>query len=105
MNEIRSFVPLHSLDKALDLDISNWMKINDLRHYIMKDTYTSKGLFTKIKEAFEKQDYSKASKYYFRIRMKKWEILRDLYSSYKKNLLVSNKSKDVGTFNLRLFYI
>ena len=86
MNEIRSFVPLHSLDKALDLDISNWMKINDLRHYIMKDTYTSKGLFTKIKEAFEKQDYSKASKYYLELE-EKMEILRDLYSSYKKNLL------------------
>ena len=52
----------------------------------MKDTYTSKGLFTKIKEAFEKQDYSKASKYYLELE-EKMEILRDLYSSYKKNLL------------------
>ena len=86
MNEIRSFVPLHSLDKALDLDISNWMKINDLRHYIMKDTYTSKGLFTKIKEAFENKNYSEASKYYLELE-EKMEILRELYSSYKKNLL------------------
>ena len=86
MNEIRSFVPLHSLDKALDLDISNWMKINDLRHYIMKDTYTSKGLFTKIKEAFENENYSEASKYYLELE-EKMEILRELYSSYKKNLL------------------
>ena len=86
MNEIRSFVPLHSLDKALDLDISNWMKINDLRHYIMKDTYTSKGLFTKIKEAFENKNYAEASKYYLELE-EKMEILRELYSSYKKNLL------------------
>lgn len=86
MNEIRSFVPLHSLDKALDLDISNWMKINDLRHYIMKDTYTSKGLFTKIKEAFKNENYSEASKYYLELE-EKMEILRELYSSYKKNLL------------------
>ncbi|MDY4077721.1 MAG: glutamine synthetase [Clostridium sp.] len=86
MNEIRSFVPLHSLDKALDLDISNWMKINDLRHYIMKDTYTSKGLFTKIKEAFENKNYSEASKYYLELE-EKMETLRELYSSYKKNLL------------------
>lgn len=86
MNEIRSFVPLHSLDKALDLDVSNWMKINDLRHYIMKDTYTSKGLFTKIKEAFENKNYSEASKYYLELE-EKMEILRELYSSYKKNLL------------------
>ncbi len=86
INEIRSFVPLHSLDKALDLDISNWMKINDLRHYIMKDTYTSKGLFTKIKEAFKNENYSEASKYYLELE-EKMEILRELYSSYKKNLL------------------
>ncbi|MGG7179128.1 glutamine synthetase [Clostridium paraputrificum] len=86
MYEIRSFKPLHSLERALDLDISNWMKINDLRHYIMKDTYTNKSLFTRIKEAFAAEDYSEASKLYLELE-DKMDTLRNLYSSYKKNLL------------------
>ncbi|EES48494.1 glutamine synthetase [Clostridium botulinum] len=86
INEIRSFAPLHSLDKALDLDISNWMKINDLRMYIMKDTYTTKGLFTRIKIAFINKDYEKASELYIELE-DKMKLLRDLYSSYRKNLL------------------
>ena len=85
-HEIRSFKPLHSLDKALDLDVSNWMKINELRHYIMKDSYTSKSLFTKIKSAFINEDYSNASELYLELECK-MEELRNLYSSYKKNLL------------------
>ena len=85
-HEIRNFKPLHSLDKALDLDVSNWMKINELRHYIMKDSYTSKSLFTRIKSAFIDEDYSSASKLYLELESK-MEELRNLYSSYKKNLL------------------
>lgn len=85
-DEIRSFKPLHSLDKVLDLDISNWMKLHNLRIYIMKDTYTTKSLFTKIKEAFNNEDYSDASRLYLELE-DKMEQLRDLYSSYKKNLL------------------
>ncbi|MBW6411070.1 glutamine synthetase [Clostridium weizhouense] len=86
INEIRSFSPLHSLDKALDLDISIWMKINDLRIYIMKDTYTTESLFTKIKKAFVNKDYNEASKLYLELE-DKMKTLRQLYSSYKKNLL------------------
>lgn len=86
MNEIRSFKPLHSLDKILDLDISNWTKLHDLRIYIMKDTYNSKSLFTKIKDAFESEDYSDASRLYLELEDKMSE-LRSLYSSYQNNLL------------------
>ena len=83
--EVRSFKLLHS-NNALDLDISNWMTINNLRHYIMKDTYTSKGLFTRIKDAISNEDYSLASNLLNELEdnMKK---LRDLYSNYTKNLL------------------
>lgn len=83
--EVRSFKLLHS-GNALDLDISNWMTINNLRHYIMKDTYTSKGLFTRIKDAISNEDYSLASNLLNELEdnMKK---LRDLYSNYTKNLL------------------
>ena len=86
MNEIRTYKPLHSLDKALDLDVSTWMKINDLRYYIMKDTYTTKSLFTRIKDASNNEDYSEASRLYLELE-DKMDKLRNLYSSYKKNLL------------------
>ncbi|GKU26025.1 glutamine synthetase [Clostridium folliculivorans] len=85
-SEIRSFKLLHSLDKALDLDISNWMAINDLRHYIMKDSYTNKSLFTKIKEAIVADDLEEASNLQIELD-DKMSLLRFLYNSYKKNLL------------------
>lgn len=86
MDEIRSFTPLHSLDKILDLDISNWMKLQNLRIYIMKDTYTSKSLFTKVKEAFNNEDYADASRLYLELE-DKMNQLRSLYSTYKMNLI------------------
>ncbi|AWK53034.1 glutamine synthetase [Clostridium beijerinckii] len=86
MDEVRSFKPIHSLDKVLDLDISNWMKLHDLRIYIMKDTYTSKSLFTKIKDAFNNEDYADASRLYLELE-DKMSQLRTLYSVYRMNLL------------------
>ncbi|ERI95207.1 glutamate--ammonia ligase, catalytic domain protein [Clostridiales bacterium oral taxon 876 str. F0540] len=85
-DEIRSYKMLHSLDKALDLDVSNWMAINNIRYYLMKDTYTSKSLFTRIKEAIEDKDYSKVSMLQLELDSKMKE-LRELYANYKKNLL------------------
>lgn len=84
--EIRSYKMLHSIDKALDLDISNWMAINELRHYIMKDSYTNKSLFTKIREAADKGNYEELSNLQLELDSKMIK-LRNLYSSYKKNLL------------------
>lgn len=86
MKEIRSCKPLHALSSALDLDISNWMAINKLRQYIMKDTYTNKSLFTRIKDAFANDDLELASNLYLELEDKMQE-LRSLYSHYKKNLL------------------
>jgi glutamine synthetase len=86
IDEVRACKALHSLDKALDLDVSNWMKIDELRHYLMKDSYTAKSLFSRIKKAFSEEDYPEASRLYLEAEAK-MEILRDLYSSYKKNLL------------------
>ena len=86
MNEIRSFKPLHSLDKALDLDISRWTEINALRHNLLKDTFTTKSLFTRTKEAFNNNDFELASKLYLEIE-DSMDELRNLYSIYKKNLL------------------
>lgn len=85
-DEVRTYVCLHSLDKALDLDVSNWMKIQNLRIEIMKDTYTNKSLFTNIEEAFNAKDYAKASDLYLTLE-NKMTSLRKIYSDYKKNLL------------------
>lgn len=83
--EIRSFKKLHCTD-ALDLDVSNWMKINALRHEAMKDTYTNQSLFTRIKIALGEDDFKTAS--YLALELdEKMNELRDLYSNYKKNLL------------------
>ncbi|MDU5108919.1 MAG: glutamine synthetase [Clostridium sp.] len=83
--EVRSFKQLHSVN-ALDLDISNWMTINNLRHYIMKDTYTTKSLFTRTKEAISNKDYALASNLLLELE-DSMKNLRDLYSNYTKNLL------------------
>lgn len=84
-NEIRSFKKLHSRD-ALDLDVSNWMEINNLRHYIMKDSYTSKSLFTRIKNALSEKEYSLASDLFIELE-EKMIYLRNIYYNYTKNLL------------------
>lgn len=60
--EIRGFKLLHCSGKALDIDVATWMKIDALRHDLIKDSYTKKSLFTKIKEATEKEDYAEVSK-------------------------------------------
>ncbi len=84
--EIRSCKMLHNAEKALDLDVANWMKINELRYYIMKDTYAKKSLFTRIRMAAEVEDYGELSCLQLELDSKMCE-LRELYSSYKKNLL------------------
>ena len=83
--EVRSYKQLHG-SHALDLDVSNWMKINELRHTIMKDTYTNKSLFTKIKVALAEEDFATASDLYLKLDDMMSE-LRYLYTQYKKNLL------------------
>lgn len=86
MDEIRSYKMMHCPERALDLDVSNWMTINELRMYIMKDTYNRKSLFTRIKEASAAGDYSKVSELQLELDLK-MKVLREIYSSYKKNLL------------------
>lgn len=85
-DEIRSYKRLHSMDTALDLDLSNWMAINELRQYLMKDTYTTKSLFTRIKDAADEKDYAQVSELQLELD-EEISILRKLYSNYKKNLL------------------
>lgn len=86
MREVRGYKKLHLDDLALDLDLSYWIRINDLRKYIMKDTYDRKSLFTQIKEATTKEDLALISKLQLELDNKMQE-LRKLYCTYEKNLL------------------
>ncbi|WP_373897357.1 glutamine synthetase [Haloimpatiens sp. FM7315] len=86
MKEVRSFKKLHSSDLALDLDLSYWIKIDNLRKYIMKDSIDRKSLFTQIKEASISKDYGTLSHLQLELD-KNMEELRELYSVYEKNLL------------------
>lgn len=86
IDEVRTYKCLHSYDKALDLDVSNWMAIDKLRHLLMKDSYHTRSLFTQIKQAISSKDYEKAS--YLQIKLdENMSMLKDLYSIYQKNLL------------------
>lgn len=85
-DEIRNCSMLHTPDNALDLDVARWQSINELRRYIMKDSYKNKGLFTKIREASDSNDYETVSNLQIELD-EKIEELRELYSSYTKNLL------------------
>ncbi|MEY8763215.1 MULTISPECIES: glutamine synthetase [Clostridium] len=85
-DEIRGYKMLHSIDKALDLDVANWMKIEDLRHYLMKDSYSKKSLFSRIRIASKNKNYEEVSKLQIEAE-EKMSQLRHLYSTYKKNLL------------------
>lgn len=86
IDDIRSYKKLHSLDNALDLDISRWMEINNLRSYIMKDTYTRQSLFTKIKDAANNKNFKMLSELQLELN-EKMSKLRKLYFEYKKNIL------------------
>ena len=85
-HEVRRRSQLHTADRAYDLDIYNWSKVQDLRLYIMKDTTSTKSLFTRLKNALESKNLELASNLYLELE-DKMEELRAAYSSYRKNLL------------------
>ena len=53
MDRLRSYVKLHTKENMDALDEVNWNAITELKHKVMKDTLTSKCLFTQIIEAIE----------------------------------------------------
>ncbi|MBU3113106.1 glutamine synthetase [Clostridium lacusfryxellense] len=85
-DEIRKCKMIHVAEKALDLDLANWEKVSDLRHLLMKDTYSKTSLFTKINEATNAENYEELSALQIELDMKV-EELRFCYSNYTKNLL------------------
>lgn len=85
-NEIREYRAIHTLEKALDNDLTAWAKINEIRKYIAKDSTHYECLFTKIKNAIKDEDYKLASNLSIELE-EKIEKLRKLYQDYTKNIL------------------
>ncbi|MDD4503484.1 MAG: glutamine synthetase [Clostridiaceae bacterium] len=86
MDTVRRCKALHSKQIAHDLDITYWEQVNQLRHYLMKDTYNSKSLFTRVREAAREKDYQLLSQLQQEMADKISE-LKEIYSDYKKNLI------------------
>lgn len=85
-DEIREYKMIHSIEKALDLDLANFEKINQLRHYLMKDSYTNTSLFSKIRKAIDKNNLEEVSELQIELEEKMNE-LRHMYAVYLKNLI------------------
>ncbi|NLK34320.1 MAG: glutamine synthetase [Gracilibacteraceae bacterium] len=86
MDIVRRCRAIHSKQKAHDLDITYWEQVDHLRQYLMKDTYNSKSLFTRVREAAKINDYSTLSQLQKEMADKMHE-LKELYCEYKRNLL------------------
>lgn len=85
MDIVRECVMLHDSDERTDLDVVNWEKIKEIRHYLMKDSLSKKSLFTRIKEALNVNDYNTASELQIEMRERVAELI-EIYVDYKKNL-------------------
>jgi len=89
MDLVRSCKMLHidqSTNAEADLDTENWNRVNELRHYLMKDTKNQLSLFNKIREAAAEKDYKTLS--VLQIEMAKVIAeLREAYNIYKRNII------------------
>ncbi len=87
VSTIRRFSKLHTDEEITDLDIVNWEKIKTIKHHLMKDSLSSKSLFTRIKEALYDENYSLAS--LLQIEMNaQMTLLTKMYLDYRRNLIV-----------------
>jgi glutamine synthetase len=60
MDIVRRCRAIHSKQKAHDLDITYWEQVDHLRQYLMKDTYNSKSLFTRVEKQKEKKGWKRS---------------------------------------------
>ena len=85
MDRLRGYVKLHTNENMDALDEVNWNEISELKAKIMKDTLTSKCLFTNIIEAIEDKDYETVSNLQKELSYN-MKILQSLYIDYSKNI-------------------
>ncbi len=84
---VNSCTILHCAETAVDLDLTNWEKVNELRTYLAKDSVSHKSLFTRINNAINSGDYATASN--LQIEMSdKIDELKAAYAQYKQNILL-----------------
>lgn len=83
---VRNCKQIHNVNEATDLDICRWNKINDLRHYLIKDTMNEKSLISRIKSAAMNKDFEELSRLQILFNKTLGE-LKDEYNAYKKNLI------------------
>jgi glutamine synthetase len=82
---VRECRRIHNGEYVTDIDVVIWEKINGIRLYLMKDSMSSKSLFTRIRESINEVDFETASSLQQEMNQKISEM-RELYSSYKRNL-------------------
>lgn len=83
---VRNCKQIHNINEATDMDICHWNKINNLRHYLVKDTMNEKSLISRIKVAAINKDVEELSHLQILLNRKITE-LKDEYSAYRKNLI------------------
>lgn len=89
MEFIRGCKYLNHTEEATDLDSFLWEKIDKKKRFLMKDSSKEKSLFTRLKEAVEKENYQEMSNLQIEM-IEEMSELRALYSLYKKNILNSS---------------
>ncbi len=85
LRDIRAYSAAHDED-ANGYDLANWGEIDELRHYLAKDSISHKSLLSRVREALDNEEYLSASKLQIELQEKMAE-LRTLYFKYRRNLL------------------
>lgn len=85
MDFIRSCSRKHDETEATDYDIMNWRRVDNLRKSLGKDHLESMSLLTRTKIAIDEENFDLVSELEIEIQ-KKTEELRELYTTYTKNL-------------------
>lgn len=85
MDFVRSCSRKHNETEATDYDIMNWRRVDNLRRSLGKDHLESMSLLTRTKIAIDEENFDLVSELEIEIQ-KKTEELRDLYTTYTKNL-------------------
>ncbi|HHW30993.1 MAG TPA: glutamine synthetase [Clostridiaceae bacterium] len=86
MEIVKSCKKIHNENDSTDYDEELWKRINDLRHYMIKDTLSKKSLFTRIRDAIDSHDYDKVSELQLEMSDKITQ-LKKLYTLYKRNMI------------------
>lgn len=85
-DEIKEMRMVHHAESASDLDITNWMKIRELRQILAVDVSDRQSIFTKIRNAIKRGNYNEVSDLQKEM-YSLMDTLRTSYRRYKRNIL------------------